>query len=76
MDKEEYKPNAGAWKVGWGWYLTLPALAIMALAAKKNIDQTLSQKHQNAIDIIKERYAKGEIDRAKFEEMINDIIRI
>jgi putative membrane protein len=75
MDKEETKSNNSAWSIGWGWYLTVPLLVILGLAAKKGVNETLV-KHQPAMDILKERYAKGEIDRAKFEEMINDILAI
>ena len=76
MDKEESKSTGSAWSIGWGWYLALPLLTVLALAAKKGVSETLVPKHQAAMDILKERYAKGEIDRAKFEEMINDILAV
>lgn len=76
MDKEESKLKQGAWTIGWGWYVAVPLLVVLGLAAKRGVNETLAPKHQAAIDILKERYAKGEIDRTKFEEMINDILAI
>lgn len=76
MDNEETKSNNSAWTIGWGWYVAVPLLVVLGLAAKKGVNETLVPKHQPAMDILKERYAKGEIDRAKFEEMINDILAI
>lgn len=76
MDKEETKSNNSAWTIGWGWYVAVPLLVVLGLAAKKGVNETLAPKHHAAMDILKERYAKGEIDRAKFEEMINDLLAI
>ncbi len=76
MDKEETKSNNGAWTIGWGWYVAVPLLVVLGLAAKKGVNETLVSKHQPALDILKERYAKGEIDREKYEEMVNDVLAV
>lgn len=80
MDSEEKKQSdkktSTIWKLGWGWYLAAPLLGLLALAAGKGVNDTLAAPPRSALDILKERYAKGEIDRAEFEEKKNDLLSI
>ncbi len=51
-------------------------IAILYVLFKSNKNNTLSvaEVTENPLTILKKRYAKGEIDKAKFEEKKKDII--
>jgi putative membrane protein len=66
--------KAGAWSIGWGWLVTFPALAFLSWATKKGIKDAFEEEHLTPIQILKERYVKGEIDRNEYEEKLKDII--
>ncbi|TCO10891.1 SHOCT domain-containing protein [Natronoflexus pectinivorans] len=74
-DKEKKKKKKGAWHIGWGWYLAVPVLTVLSMALKRGIndvsDKTTSSV--NALDILKERYVKGEIDKEEFDQKLRDI---
>jgi putative membrane protein len=74
--KEDNKSNA--WNVGWGWKVLIPILTIAAIftnAQKDNICKTSHDNdHISPLDILKERYAKGEIDKAEYFEKLKDIL--
>lgn len=52
------------------WILVV--LAIVALVSRVTSKQEVRQTP--ALDVLKERYAKGEIDRREFEQKKKDII--
>lgn len=64
----------------WGWGLGSVIfwviLAIVIIAIMRNIntnhDHPQSQE-KTPLDILKERYAKGEIDKKQYEEMKKDL---
>mgnify|MGYP001584391685 FL=1 len=63
--------------MGWGvlWmllWLGLPILAIIALVTWISRADSRRQD-KSALDILKERYARGEIDRAEFEQKLHDL---
>lgn len=64
------------WGMGLGWIIVFIAIvAIIWLIAKvmnKN-NKTNLTGHKSPLDILKERYAKGEIRKAEFEEKKGDI---
>ncbi len=73
----------GSWGMGWFggifmvvfWILILVGLVFvirwLVLATSKKGDS--GQPTSRAIDILKERYARGEIDKAQFETMKRDL---
>ncbi len=82
-----YGPSGGSW-LGMGlamviqlifWifilYVAVRLLRGVPLGRPGNDSyfQTLSNNQFTAEDILKQRYAKGEITREQFEEMLNDI---
>ena len=65
------------WWMPWGWVIGL----VMLIAIIWLITRTLSQNqgispsspHRSPMDILKERYAKGEINKKEFEEKKKDL---
>jgi len=57
------------WIVLWVFIWPLFLVLIRKMRGKNGNDGS----NQSALDILKERYAKGEIDKAKFDEMKRDI---
>lgn len=69
--------NNGDW--GWGMFMMLFWLLVLALMAYFGIRLVHSHerhdtpKTRDALDIVKERYAKGEIDKEEFEQLKKDL---
>ena len=62
------------WAMGWGWIIGLIVLVLLIVLII-NITKRYTQKHEkSAMDILKERYAKGEIDKNEFEEKRDAIL--
>jgi len=67
------------WGLGGGFMMIIVWAAIILfivwivreMIGKKHSDKTPSSK--TALDILKERYAKGEIDKKEFEEKQKDL---
>lgn len=76
-DKEiKEKSQHGAWNIGWGWIVTVPAVLFFTWAATRGLRETFSRDDEetmDAIDILKARYAIGDIDRDEFEEKLAGI---
>ncbi len=72
-----YEYGGGAW---WGWIIMALFWAII-IAVVVMIVRRLGHGHRrwheghgdSAIEILKERYAKGEIDKKEFEEKKKDL---
>lgn len=58
--------------MGWLWIIVLVTVVILMfkLLDKQKNDTT----GNSAMDILKERYAKGEIDKEEFEEKRKDLV--
>jgi putative membrane protein len=78
MEKEKKdkikKKKSGAWTIGWGWMITVPALAFLSWATRKGLKDALEEEHLSPLMILKERYVKGEIDRDEYEEKLRDLL--
>lgn len=66
------------WPMGLGWifWLIIIALVVWVVARLINPDRRAgagSESDRTALDIIKERYAKGEISREEFKQLEKDI---
>lgn len=75
----------GGWGMGWFgmifmivfWGLIIVALVFLIkwlAGATRGGSQPSGSGKSNALDILKERYARGEIDKTEFEEKKKDLI--
>ncbi len=71
---QKKKTKTGAWSIGWGWLITVPTLAFLSWATKKGIQDALEDEHFSPLEILKQRYVKGEIDQNEYEEKLKDIL--
>ena len=67
------------WGMGMGWWWIIGIIVLIAIIwpvaqginRKNNIPR---EPGKSALDILKERYAKGEIDKQEFEERKRDLM--
>ncbi|MDZ7723009.1 MAG: SHOCT domain-containing protein [candidate division KSB1 bacterium] len=61
--------------MGWGWILGLVVLGLIIWAVVRSAQNsnTSPREPKSALDILKERYALGEIDKQEFEEKKRDL---
>jgi len=65
------------WGMGWWWIIGLIiVIAVVWMVIKTMNQNTVSSQstEKSALDILKERYAKGEIDKQEFEERKKDLM--
>ncbi len=63
----------------WGGLIVLAILAFRALSrsggwGSRGVNTPVSRSEDNALAILKERYAKGEIDKEQYERMRSDLL--
>lgn len=56
------------WGMGFGWLFGIIVLFLFISIISKTISHTHPSEQKSALDILKERYARGEINTAEFEE--------
>jgi len=64
------------WGMGWGWIIGLIIIVAIIWFFAKSANQNSSNIQSGSkspFDILKERYAKGEIDKPEFEQRKNDL---
>ena len=67
------------WGMGMGWWWIIGIIVLIAIIwpvvqginRKNNIPR---ESEKSALDILKERYARGEIDKQEFEERKRDLM--
>ncbi len=64
----------GMW-YGWIFWLVIIAVIIWVIVTEmnKNKRDTQSPQQESALDILKKRYAQGEINKNEFEEKKKDL---
>ena len=65
---------------GWDWtilwiilWVFIWPLFLLLIRKMRGKSDKYDGSHKSALDILKERYAKGEIDKAKFDEIKKDL---
>jgi len=62
--------------MGWGWiiglFILIVALIIIIYAVRQR-NPVNREENKTPLDILKERYARGEIDKAEFEDRKKDL---
>lgn len=58
------------WGMGFGWFIGLAFIVLLIWLVIRLVNQDSYHRNRNnsALDILKERYAKGEIGKEEFEE--------
>lgn len=60
--------------MGWGmWLIPLLTILVIYFLIKNNPRTRSGQSSESPMEILKKRYAKGEITKEQFEEMKKDI---
>jgi len=68
------------WGMGMGWWWIIGLIILIAViwmvvkAMNQQNATTKTESKKTALDIIKERYAKGEIDKQEYEERRKDLM--
>jgi len=64
--------------MGWGWIIGLVVLVLVVLLIVRSVGPTNADKSteegESALDVLKKRYARGEIDKEEFEEKKKDLM--
>jgi len=67
------------WGMGWSWIIGIIFLIVIIWFVVRTINQNQNRNNYNpenktALDIFKERYARGEISKKEFDEHKTDLI--
>lgn len=66
--------NWGGWGMGFGWIIPLAVLALIVWAITSALRSSGNAGgNDNALKILKARYARGELSKEDFEEMRKEI---
>lgn len=66
-----YGMNGMGWGMGFSWLFGIVLLILIIWAVTKGLNSgqnDISTENKSALDILKERYARGEINKEEFEE--------
>jgi len=69
--------NGHGWGMGWWWIIGIIILIVVLWPLAQGINRNKSvprESEKSALDILKERYARGEINQQEFEERKKDLI--
>jgi putative membrane protein len=62
------------WGMGLGWLIAIAAIVLLVVAVMRVSDR--GGKHaseESALDILKKRYARGEIDKQEYDSLRRDL---
>ena len=70
-------PWNGWWHMGWMWLFWIVVIVAVVFLARSlgTGSRGARSANETAEDILKQRYAKGEIDREEYERKLSDLRR-
>lgn len=69
--------NGMGWAMGWWWLIGIIIFGLVTWFIIKSVNirnRPYYPGNKSAIDLLKNRYAKGEIDKEEFEERKKDLM--
>lgn len=62
--------NGMSWGMGFGWLIGLAVLVLLIWTVTRSVNSgnSVPEERKSALDILKERYARGEINKEEFED--------
>ena len=72
----EGREMMGGFGMGFGWILWIAIIALIVFFLWQYLrqDKNLGNSKNSLLEILKQRYAKGEIDKEEYEEKKRDLI--
>lgn len=68
--------NWGGWGMGLWWLISLGLLVLIVVVIWRLLQVSgQSRSQDSALDILEQRYARGDIDKNEFQEMRRDLTR-
>lgn len=62
----------GMW---WVWLILIAVIIIFVYLVNNSRDKSSYSSNETPLDVLKKRYAKGEIDKQEFEEKKEDLLK-
>ncbi len=72
-----YGMNGMSWGMGFGWFFGIVVLVLVIWAITKGFstkNNPSPTERKSALEILKERYARGEINKEEFEKIKQNIL--
>lgn len=58
----------GGWFMPWGWIILLAVIIVMVYWASRQTPGAREAKSESALEILRKRYARGEISEEEYRE--------
>lgn len=69
----DYGLFGGGWMMFFWWFLIIAVILIAIYALKSSVKRSSSDS-DSPLDILKKRYARGEIDKEEFEKRKQELL--
>jgi putative membrane protein len=72
-----YGMNGMSWGMGFGWFIGIVVLILVIWAITKGFNaknNSTPTERKSALEILKERYARGDINKEEFEKIKQNLL--